>query len=114
MATINKTFDWCKSYGIDTVSVIVNPIRQTLTIIDSYKITKSKHIKEVLNWLKTDEISENILTQPLSILVAEWKTHNLLYFLNIEVNRTKHVDMSKNMKTIEKIGYVFVSLFYWN
>jgi hypothetical protein len=112
MAKISKSFDWCSLYGITTVDINIID-SQSLTIYNSFKITKRKHIKEVIKWLKEEEATQFIVTQPLSVLIAEWQSHNLLYIWNIEPERTIHLDITKEMKTWEKLGYLCFSLFYW-
>lgn len=106
--TIIKEFSWCKKYDIDSVKVDIHS--NYITIYYSYKIRKKKHMKEVLNWIK----GFKNLDLPMYLLVAEWKTHNLLYNWNYQRERTRHVNLENTMFLKHRIRYFLLSLFYWN
>lgn len=106
---ISKKFDWGQSYDIN--SIIVSLYENSLTIYDSYKIKNYKHMKEVLQWISSHE--EFNIKKPMWLLIAEWRTHNLLYKLNIQKERTKHVDLDNNQDWKLKLGYTILSLFYF-
>lgn len=113
MSRIECRFPWCKDYGMESVVVNTNNDLKCLNIYNSAKIKKIKHIKEVLKYLKTVPECKEIMVLPMWLLTAEWKTHNLLYNINYEPNRTQHLDIESKMPTIYKFGYVIASLFYW-
>jgi hypothetical protein len=68
-------------------------------IIDGYKYTNAEIEKTI------DEIIVNRkelglpVTRTKSSYVSEWKTHNRLYKLGYQRNRTKDVDLEENIKT---------------
>lgn len=107
-----KEFNWCKTYGIDSVVVDIN--NNVVTIHNSCKITKIKHMLEVFSWLK-EHIEYNKIKLPSTWLqIHEWRTHNLLYDWNYEVNRTKTVDLNCDNKWYITVAYVLMSIFlYW-
>lgn len=109
-----REFVWCKLYDLEYVRVdLSSSWKKYITIYRSYKITKTKHMKEVLNWLKTyPEVSE-VLKLPMWVLIAEWKAHNLLYDLNYQRQRTEHLDIESTLDLKNKVGYALLSLFYW-
>lgn len=109
--TIIKEFSWCKEYGIDHVRINIE--WNWNTIWYSYKIKKIKHMREVIEWMKTYNDNEKLLAIPNWFIIAEWRTHNLLYWLNYERTRTRHLDINADYPLLHKIGYVVGSLFYW-
>ena len=44
--------------------------------------------------------------------LCEWKTHNLLYDLDYEKDRTKDYDINDDISVWEKIVFVLLSVFY--
>ena len=58
---ISKVFDWCQDYGFEKVVVDIGNDESFITIYDSSKIRKTKHMKEVLCWLKSIKLTERIL-----------------------------------------------------
>lgn len=110
---MEKQFDWCSQYGLDKVKINIVSWVPSITVFDSNKITKRKHMEDVINWLKNEEKTSHIMTLPTNLLVAEWKSHNLLYKLNINPERTEHLDIEGEMSLLHKIGYVLLSLLYF-
>lgn len=45
-------------------------------------------------------------------MVHEWRTHNLLYALNIQRDRTRSVDLNLNQPWYIKVAYPLLSPFY--
>ena len=104
-----REFAWCKQYGLDFIDVRISD--NAITIRYSYKIKKKPHMLEVINWIR--KYTDNpIIQQNNMLLISEWKSHNLLHWLNIERDRTKHCDLDINPLS-KKILYVLASLFYW-
>jgi hypothetical protein len=103
-----RSFNWCNQYGIDKVEVVLSD--NVATINNSYKIKKLSHMIDVVKWLKTYD--KPVTQQSLFIMVAEWRAHNLLYWLNIEKDRTAHVDINLNNWKM-KLAYAVVSIFYF-
>lgn len=106
-----KQFEWCSEYSIESVNIHV--YKDYVNIQNSYKIKKHKHIKDVVNYIK-HELSEYTTVSKIDTinLISEWKTHNLLYWLNIERDRTAHCDLNHN-NSIKKVLYFIISLLYF-
>ena len=79
-------------------------------IIDSYKITSLKDMNAKLNFIKKqcDDINRSVFS-----MRNEWRTHNLFYDLHIYRNRTKNVNLNKNLKWYLNIAYFIGSMFYF-
>ena len=103
-----KNFDWCKDYNLDKVSILL--LDDYVTIYNSYKIKKTSHMFDVIKWIK--QYNKPVTKQNTKILLVEWKSHNLLYWLNIKRDRTIHCDINVNTWW-EKIIYFILSLFYF-
>ena len=103
-----RSFDWCNQYGIDKVEVVLSD--SVATIINSHKIKKLSHMIDVVKWLKSYD--EPVTQQSTFIMVAEWRAHNLLYWLNIEKDRAAHVDIDINTWW-KKLAYAVGALFYF-
>jgi hypothetical protein len=65
---------------------------------------------DVVKWLKSYD--EPVTQQNIFIMVAEWRAHNLLYWLNIEKDRTAHVDIDINTWW-KKLVYAVGAIFYF-
>lgn len=106
-----KKFEWCDEYNMEHINIHV--YKDSVNIHDSYKIKKHKHIKDVVNYIKT-ELSEHTTVSKINTidLISEWKSHNLLYWLNIERDRTAHCDLNHN-NIIYRVLYFIMSLFYF-
>ena len=103
-----KTFNWCYQYGIDYIDVTLSD--NNVTIFNSYKIKKLSHMIDVVKWLK--EYNKPVTQQSTFLMVSEWRAHNLLYWLNIEKDRTKHIDININ-SWFMKLAYIVISMFYF-
>ena len=103
-----REFDWCKKYNIDKLEVHLSD--DCATIYNSHKIKKISHMLDVIKCIK--QYSKPVTEQNTIVMLAEWRVHNLLYWLNIERDRTAHCDINVNswwMKTL----YVTLSLLYF-
>lgn len=101
---INKTFSWYP----EGITFEIHP-SNNVTVFNSYKVKKRKHMKEVLKVI--DQYREET-TLAIWYQICEWKTHNLLYELNIKRDRTKDYDINDNVSIWEKIAFVILSVFY--
>jgi hypothetical protein len=109
-----KEFNWCALYALECVKADVSETNSpSIKIWKSCKIQKTKHMKEVLAWLRGFPEFRKVLQLPTWLLLAEWKSHNLLYNLNYERARTEHVDIEPTLNWKYKLGYIILSLFYW-
>lgn len=108
--TILKEFSWCKEYGIECLKIGISEWSPSVTIYDSYKIKKRKHMKEVIETIKRyDEIEK-----PVWLQIAEWRAYNFLYYFKYQINRTQHVVLDSDMNWKTNLGYCILSLFYFN
>lgn len=83
-----------------------------IVIVDGHKYTSPKEMINVLDFVRTFYPENQVIrTRTNKSLMAEWKTHNLLYDLHILRGRTKDVDLNLNSKFIQLI-YKFLSMFY--
>lgn len=87
----------------------------TLSIPESYKIHKKSDMNDALNEIRHDNEAAhyNILKRTNKNMIREWRSHNLLYDLNIARRRTAQVDFEYPQKWYYKLAYGILSLFYW-
>jgi hypothetical protein len=104
-----KDYSWCKKYNIEHVKINIFPEMGFFTILDSFKIKRSKHMWDVLKTVRPHFKSKHSMLYQL----CEWKTHNLLHALNIETDRTMHCDLNEDVSLYEQIAFVLISLFYF-
>lgn len=105
---IIKTFNWLKTYNLEQLIIEIND--NFVTIYNSHKITKSKHMNDILNVVR----KYFKLNDRNWLLICEWKTHNLLFKLNIKHVRTMHVDLDNKNTFFNKLCYVLLSFFYFS
>lgn len=110
---IIKEFVWCKEYGMEYVAASFDISNKFITVWDSYKIKKRKHMVEVIEWLRTYSDYSEITMAPMWYLVSEWCAHNLLHSLGFKQDHTQHLDLDTTTPWYQKVGYVFLSCFYW-
>ena len=97
------------STSIDGLNIIITP--NNIHIEDSYRVVNPVDMKHVLNdtidFLNTNHITMDTPFNHRSIcsMVSEWKTHNNLYTLNIQPERTKSIDLDWPQKWYYKLGY---------
>lgn len=98
----------------DDLTLRVDLSETNTHIYSSYKVKNTRDMIYVI-----DKLREYYPYEPLAInirtlfsMLAEWKAHNVLYFLNIKRDRTKDVDLDLNEKWYRKIGYFLLSLIY--
>lgn len=103
-------FRWCKEYNMEYVRVSLN--EHDITIWDSYKIKKYKHMKEIIEWIKSFD-KKYLFNKPVWYHIAEWRAHNLLHSFEYQQNRTRHTNLDGNQNFTHKIAYIVLSLFYW-
>lgn len=82
-------------------------------ILESYRV-KKKFFKKVINRIET----ENPETKPFQKrtmfdMKMEWATHNFLYNINFQRNRTADVDLNCEINILKKIAYTIVGLLTW-
>lgn len=107
-----KEFTWCKDYGLEHIVVKVSD--SAITIMDSYKVKRLKHMKEVIDWVLDwiGSYDTEVSKRSWISLISEWRAHNLLYWLGIEKERTAHCDLN-NETSIRRVLYFLGSLVYF-
>lgn len=110
---IIKEFVWCVGYGMECVTATFDLANRYITVWDSHKIKKRKHMKEVIEWLRTYSDYHEITMAPMWYLICEWCAHNLLYSFGFKPEHTQHLDLDTDTPWYQKIGYVLLSFFYW-
>lgn len=83
-----------------------------MTIYNSYKVKKSSEINEFMDELIHKAPINVFNSRSVNSVIREWKAHNLLYYLKLFPERTKHVDVEYIQKWYFKVGYFILSLFY--
>lgn len=99
---------------IDGLHLIIST--NNIHIEDSYTITNPVDMRNILNdtieFLNANHITIDTPFNHRSIcsMIYEWKTHNNLYKLNIEPDRTKSTDLDYPQKWYMKIFYFLCGL----
>jgi len=99
---------------IDGLNITIST--SNIHIEDSYTVTNPVDMKNVLNhtieFLNDNHITMDTPFNHRSIcsMLSEWKTHNNLYKLNYERDRTKSVDLNYPQKWYMSIVYFFGGL----
>ena len=73
-------------------------------IQDSFKYSKYT-MRLVLQAYKDQFKDYDVFKRGITSMVLEWATHNMLYNLNIQRERTKDVDLDYPQKWYYKVGY---------
>ncbi len=74
-----------------------------IRIVDSYKIKKKQDMIEILMNFKSQTNFKSKRT--IKSWIKEWKSHNLMYKLNLFKNHTKDCDLEENEKLYRRIIY---------
>ena len=72
--------------------------KNNLQIVDSYKVSKPKEMKEILIFLRK-YIKENFnisYKRSIASWLNEWEAHNLYYDLNQQRERSRSVDLNED------------------
>ena len=112
MIELYKQFDWSPKYDMLSLKVTINPVSDVVTVWNSYKIKKIKHQLEVIDYIKDHPSMTEVAKRNKWSLLAEWRAHNLLYWLGYERSRTAHCDLN-NEPWYRKIAYYGLSLLYF-
>ena len=72
--------------------------KNNLQIIDSYKVSKPKEMKTILNYLRKYIKDKYKITYKRSVnsWCEEWQAHNLYYDLNQQRDRSRSVDLNED------------------
>lgn len=88
--------------------------KENTHIIDSYLIKGKSEIRAFLEALRKQcDPDMAVAVRSLKSLVAEWRSHNLFYFLHVFRSRTKDVDMERHQSWWREVFCRVVSFFYF-
>lgn len=92
----------------------VNIDHNNTSIIDSYRVKSRTDMIDVLTKIRSevDDSEMAINKRKIYGMVNEWRTHNLLYSLGIQRDRTKSVDLNTNQPWYVSLAYTVISPFY--
>ena len=88
--------------------------KENTHVFDSYLVRSKKDIRAFLE--ETREQSDPdlaIMQRTLNSLVAEWRSHNLFYYLHVFRSRTKDVDLERTQSWWRELFCRVVSFFYF-
>lgn len=94
--------------------IYVSVSNDNIHIHDSHWITSIKDMKYILNEIRKQlqHRPDNIIfKRSLFSMINEWRSHNLLYYFDIQKERTESVDLNEH-NLLYDIGYFCLSLFY--
>ena len=90
-----------------------NITENNIHIFDSYLVSK-KDFKTILKTIASENETNNVvLNRSIFSMEMEWSTHNFLFCLNIEKERTKDVDFEYPQTLINKILYYIGGIIGW-
>ena len=84
--------------------------KNTLTIIDSYKVTSRDRMNQILYDIQYMHQDSNIWLRSKKNLIKEWVSHNRLYKLGLFKSHTKDVDFEYPQKWYYKILYFILGI----
>lgn len=83
---------------------------------DSYKVKRIDDMQSIL-WMIQSEVEDSSMAinkRGIWSMTHEWRTHNLLYSLGIERDRTRSVDLDIGQPWYLRLGYKILSFFYFH
>lgn len=93
----------------------VHTSENNTTILNSYRIKNLSDMKAIIEHIKKRSSKDMAINKrSVSGMIYEWRTHNLLYSLGIEKDRTKSVDLNTNQPWYVKVAYFCMSPFYFH
>ena len=100
-------------FFINGLNLKIEASEDNTYIEDSYRIKKSKDMKNVLDHVRSKAPGEYIVhKRTLKSQVREWRAHNLLYALHIKRSRTRSVDLD-NEPGWRRFCYFILSCLYF-
>ena len=83
-------------------------------ITDSYLIQSKEEMRVFLQAIREQcDPGMAILQRSLSSLIAEWRSHNLFYYLHVFRSRTKDVDLERRQPWWRECFCRVISFFYF-
>ena len=87
--------------------------KDDIQIKNSYCIIHRKEMRRILLLLKEKYPQHPIFKWSNYLLISEWCSHNILYYLGIKKARTKDVDFNSNKSKWERFAYSLLACIYW-
>lgn len=85
--------------------------KNNIHVVNSYKV-KEEDIMDYLKEFKSKIGKDFTYKRSLEDMKVEWIAHNILYDMNVCVQRTKHVDINEDETTLRKAGYSLIYSLY--
>lgn len=91
----------------------VTTTENNTNILNSYRVKNIGDMIDILYKIQ-DKSESGMAVNKRSIwgMINEWRTHNLLYSLGIEKDRTKSVDLDYKQPWYMSVAYALISPFY--
>lgn len=89
---------------------MVNSAENVVSILDSHLHNDDDVKKLFINYIL--ETYPNMRKRTAKSLLREWKAHNILYNMGIEIERTRTSDLDAYEKWYRRVGYFFITLFF--
>jgi hypothetical protein len=114
----NKTFEFVLGTAEWAVIIKMDVKNRNIHICDSYQITKTKDMEYILDTIMNKPFYAEMVAagynRTKADMMREWKAHNALHKNNVEVDRTKCVDLdfAQGQSFWHRLIYWFLSIFY--
>lgn len=102
-------------YKINSKNITIVVGNNDIMICSSKDVTSAKEMTQVINHIfdKYNYKFDNSNRTKFNVL-AEWRTHNLLYDLRLFRRHTKDVNIEYNQNKVLTIVYAIFSIFYFH
>ena len=88
--------------------------KENTHVFDSYLIRSKEDIRAFLEEIREQSDPDMaIMQRTLNSLIAEWRSHNLFYYLHVFRSRTKDVDLERTQSWWREAFCRVVSFFYF-
>ena len=99
--------------SVDPNEMTIYVTDNNIHIVNSYLIKKRSDMQLVLTYLRCMYHENKVLKHRSNeSMLNEWCSHNLLYNLNIQRDRTADVDLDYPQKLVYKIAYWILAKLY--
>ena len=96
-------------------NLIVEASENNTCIVNSYRVKNRKDMKNILLEVRRKAQNEPTFAihhRTIASMIREWRVHNLLYYLDIERDRTRSVDLDIAQPWYIRTAYFILSPFY--
>ena len=88
--------------------------KENTHVFDSYLVRSKEDIRAFPEEIREQSDPDMaIMQRTLNSLVAEWRSHNLFYYLHVFRSRTKDVDLERTQSWWRELFCRVVSFFYF-